>query len=78
MKALGTGLSGSSKDFYFAVDLEEMSADIHRHDGQRPGDDDREGKHWQFRLYQPSSEHVLAVAYESRQPVQVKLAELIP
>lgn len=78
VKALGTGLSGSSKDFYFAVDLKDMTAGIHRHVGQRPGDDSPEGGQWQFRLYQPSSEHVLAVAYESRQPVQVKLAELIP
>lgn len=73
VKAKGTGLSGSSKDFYFDLDINEMTADVHRLDGKQAEDEQ-----WQFRLYEPSSEHVLALAYESDQPVRVKIAEFFP
>ena len=71
-QALGTGLAGSTKDFYFDVDAVDLSAVIHHKDKQR-GD---EG--WQFSLYQPTHDHVLSVAIQSHTPVQIRLAELVP
>lgn len=71
LKALGTGLSGSSKDFYFDISADGMSAEIQYRDGQQADDTG-----WQLRIYEPTPEHVLAVACESDQPVDVRLREL--
>ena len=73
VKALGTGLSGSSKEFYFDVDLDEMKAVLCRGDSRQVVDHG-----WQFRLYEPTSENVVSVAYKSSDPLKVKLRELIP
>lgn len=73
VKALGSGLSGSSKEFYFDVDLAGMSAMLCHRDRRRVADDS-----WQFRLYEPTSENVVSVAYRSSDPLEVKLRELIP
>jgi 4'-phosphopantetheinyl transferase len=71
VKALGTGLSGSSKDFYFDVSQEGMNAEVHHRDRQVDSG-------WRFRLFQPTPEHVLSVACKSDNPVEVRLRELIP
>ena len=73
VKALGIGLSGSSREYYFDIDMDEMKAVIHHRNRQQAVDD-----YWQFGLYEPTTEHVLSVAFESDSPVEVKLRELIP
>ena len=73
VKALGIGLSGSSREYYFDIDMDEMKAVIHHRNRQQAVDD-----YWQFGLYEPTTEHVLSVAFESDSPAEVKLRELIP
>ena len=73
VKALGTGLSSSSKEFYFDIGQDGMSAVLRRSDSGQVVDDS-----WQFRLYEPTSENVVCVAYKSSAPLKVKLRELIP
>jgi len=72
VKALGTGLAGSTKDFYFDVNTADLSAVIYQKN--KPQGDDG----WQFRLYQPTQDYVLSVAIQSHAPVQIRLAELVP
>lgn len=73
VKALGAGLSGSSKEYYFDIDMDEMKAVVCHRNRQQAVDD-----HWWFRLYEPTAEHVLSVAFESDSPSEVKLRKLIP
>jgi 4'-phosphopantetheinyl transferase len=73
VKALGTGLSGSSKEFYFDIVQQGTSAVVQHRDRQRLVDDS-----WCFRLFEPTPEHVLSVACNSVDPVEVRLRELIP
>lgn len=73
VKALGTGLAGSSKEFYFAADMKEMSASIHHRNTQQTDD-----KNWYFRMYQPTQGHVLSVAIASHQAVRLQISELVP
>lgn len=73
LKALGTGLAGSSKDFYFEVEPRELSVVMHRRNNLS-GDI----KSWQFGLYEPTPSHVLAVGVESSGDVQVVMNEFIP
>jgi 4'-phosphopantetheinyl transferase len=73
VKALGTGLAGSSKEFYFDVDKNDLSVVMHHKNKQ-----DVDDKNWHFRLYEPTLEHVLAVGFESFDDAQVFMAELIP
>lgn len=63
VKALGTGLSGSSKAFYFSVDEQDDSrreAGIHF----VPSDKDKSSA-WQFLLLNLSAQHVAAVSVKS-------------
>lgn len=66
VKALGTGLSGSSKQFYFDVteqsDVEKM-AEICFVETDK-GKDKKPAGFWQFSLLRPSGEHVCAVAIQ--------------
>ena len=71
VKALGSGLSGSSKDFYFDLSQEEMSAEVH-HRGRQVNNS------WRFWLFEPTPEHVLSVACKSDNAVAVRLREFIP
>ncbi len=73
LKALGTGLAGSSKDFYFDVKQCEQGVELH-HRNVLSGD----AKNWQFRLFEPTPVHVLAVGVESNDDVQIVMNELIP
>ena len=73
VKALGTGLAGSSKEFYFDTDMQKMTASIHHRNVQQPDDKD-----WYFRMYQPTQEHILSVAIASHQAVQLQISELVP
>ena len=73
VKALGTGLSGSSKDFFFDIDEEGASAVVQHRDRQQLVDNS-----WLFRLFELTPEHVLTVACKSVDPVEVRLRELIP
>jgi 4'-phosphopantetheinyl transferase len=71
VKALGTGLSGSSKDFYFDIGIDDMNAVV-RHSDERQA----ETVSWLFRLYQPTSDHILSVSVESDAAVEVRCREL--
>jgi len=73
VKALGTGLAGSSKDYYFDLALNGKNAVIRNATSQQ-----EEIKGWDFRLYQPTAEHVLSVAFESSPSVLVRMFESIP
>lgn len=68
VKALGTGLAGSSKAFYFQLAQNlagEKTAEICFIDAA-----EKSAYHWQFSLLNPSSEHALAVAIRLAEPVQ--------
>lgn len=73
VKALGTGLAGSSKDFYFDVDIKALSAVMHRK--SRSAD---AAENWHFNLYEPTLQHVLAVAVESTNEVKLQIREWKP
>ena len=85
VKALGTGLAGSSKDYYFSVDP-DGSVDVNG----RADTQDRtaninfknrrqaENSQWQFCLFEPTKEHCLAVAFESAEPMTVQVTEFVP
>lgn len=73
VKALGTGLAGSSKDFYFDVDRNGLNVKMHSKRGSF-GDNNN----WQFALSEPTSTHVLAVTVESSEPVSIVMDELVP
>lgn len=63
VKALGSGLSGSSKQFYFNIkqrDGAERVAEI-----CFTGKDINANNSWQFSLLKPSAEHTIAVALQS-------------
>ncbi len=72
VKALGSGLSGSSKEFYFDVNKQDLSVKLFR---KKKSADNR---NWQFHLHHPATEHVLALAYESPEEVLLQIKELIP
>jgi 4'-phosphopantetheinyl transferase len=71
VKALGTGLAGSSKEFYFEISANNKAAKIHYKNKQQA-----ENRLWLFNLYQPTQEHVLSVALQSQHPVQISMTEL--
>lgn len=71
VKALGTGLSGSSKRFYFDVNLQDLDAEL------KASDAEVELEVYGFKLYLPTPEHVLAVAFESPQLVNIRQFEFI-
>ncbi len=71
VKALGTGLSGSSKRFYFDLDLQSLDAVF------KASDAEVELEAYGFKLYLPTAEHVLAVAFESPQSVNIRQFEFI-
>lgn len=75
VKALGAGLSGSAKQFYFDIssDAESAVANVCKNNGTQDIIDD-----WQFNIYQPESEYVISLAYESPQPLAVKLFDSFP
>lgn len=73
VKALGVGVSGSSKAYYFNIDKSDESATLCG-DGSVIDD----AKNWHFKLYLPTTEHKLAVAYKSNEAAKVLLAELVP
>ncbi len=73
VKALGTGLAGSSKDYYFTVGMPDQAASINFRNKPSTGSDS-----WQFKLFQPTPEHRLAVAIESSEPMSVQISEFIP
>lgn len=73
VKAQGTGLAGSSKEFYFDADMNKMSASIHHRNGQQADD-----KNWYFRMYEPTQDHVLSVAIASHHAIRLQISELVP
>ena len=73
VKALGTGLAGSSKAFYFDIDESDLRVRLcHKNISQN------NDKDWFFSLYQPTPQHVLAVGYQSTAEVPVVMTELTP
>jgi 4'-phosphopantetheinyl transferase len=72
VKALGTGLVGSSKDFYFDISTGDKKAVFH-HKKNKGNEAD-----WQFGSFQPSNDHMLSVAVESPAPMQIQMTELVP
>jgi len=73
VKALGTGLAGSSKEFYFDIDNNNLSVVL-----QNKNNRQADNKNWHFRLYEPTSKHVVAVGFESREKMQILMTEVIP
>lgn len=73
LKALGTGLAGSSKDFYFDVELPKLKVAL-RQQADLPADI----KNWRFGLYEPTPMHVLAVGLESSDAMQIVVNEFVP
>lgn len=73
VKALGTGLAGSSKEFYFDVNMKSLAAVMHHR-----GISSAENRRWHFRLRQPTPEHVLALGFESNDAVRVVMNEFKP
>lgn len=73
VKALGTGLAGSSKKFYFDIDRGDFCVRLNRQNSSYDKDED-----WHFRLYEPTPDHVLAVGYQSQEEAQVLMSEVIP
>lgn len=60
VKALGTGLAGSSEAFHFSIgdetiEIEESAASTKQAEG-----------HWQFFLHEPTAEHICAVSVRTR------------
>jgi len=70
VKALGSGLAGSSKDFYFDVDMNDLSVVLHRKERSAA-----DSKRWHCSLHQPAEQHVLAVAIESTEAVKLVVRE---
>lgn len=71
VKALGSGLKGSSKQFYFNInphDGAERVAEICFTDK-----DIRANNSWQFSLLKPSTEHIIAVALQSNDSIVKKI-----
>ena len=73
VKALGTGLAGSSKAFYFDVGEIDKAVSMRGIDSSGS-----ESERWHFRLYEPNNDHVLAVGYESLDDLPVLMKEYIP
>lgn len=78
VKALGTGLSGSSKLFYFKLG---KSTNLERTATLSFADEsEMDAHHWQFSLLKPSPEHVAAVAYyaEASKLKRVVSQQMVP
>ena len=68
VKALGLGLVGSTKDFYFQLDRTLESARlVHRQQS-------KEGERWSFKLFEPAPRYQLAVAFEAPRGTSVSLS----
>lgn len=78
VKTLGTGLSGSSKQFYFEIkqqgSTERVAEICFANSVKNPGG------FWQFSLLQPSAEHTIAVALRSADAAvkSVVFQEMLP
>ncbi len=71
VKALGTGLSGSSKDFYFTMSEDDECISIHHKDKSEVDTD------CQFGLYMPTAEHVMAVAIKKNSGMPVVMKQVV-
>jgi 4'-phosphopantetheinyl transferase len=72
VKALGTGLAGSSKDYYFSLNPGRRTASLNFKNRRQD-----EKSRWQFSLFEPTDEHRLAVAFESAEPMSVHVSEFV-
>lgn len=72
VKALGTGLAGSSKDFYFCINDNEITIDSKKTMSDLSADNEQ----WQFTLLEPTANHIVAVAVNNatrdKWPVVIK------
>ena len=73
VKALGTGLAGSSKEFYFDVDMSGLNAVMHHRKISHT-----EATTWHFSLYEPTPEHVLALGFEADDDMPLVVSEFLP
>jgi 4'-phosphopantetheinyl transferase len=71
VKALGTGLSGSSKEFYFTLSENDGGIAIHHKDNSEVDAD------CQFALYEPTEEHVLSVAIKKKNNAPAQMKQVI-
>jgi 4'-phosphopantetheinyl transferase len=69
-KALGSGLSGSSKDLSFMLSENDENISIHNSNKVE------EGSNCQFALYKPGDKHVLAVALTKKEKTPFKKRQL--
>ena len=74
VKALGTGLGGSSKDFYFNID--DNAAVINFENEFGKGDK----TNWQFSIHAPTNNHISAIALrnETKQKINIIESKIIP
>jgi len=73
VKALGTGLAGSAKEFYFKIDNKDLSVQLFHKKRQTC-----DTNNWYFSLHNPTAEHTLALAYESAEDVSLQVNLFIP
>ena len=73
VKALGTGIAGSSRTYYFDIDNTDLSVALYHKNIQKNFD-----KNWRFKLYKPTQQHVLALCFDSAKNMQIVVSELIP
>ena len=71
VKAVGTGLAGSSCDFYFSLQPDEQTANIYF---KQTAND---AANWKFSLLELDDEHRLSIAIESSVPVRVMSSEFV-
>jgi len=58
VKALGTGLAGSAKDFSFCVNSDDITISF----DNTVNDSGNEKAQWQFALFEPTDSHIAAIA----------------
>lgn len=61
LKALGTGLGGSSKDFHFSIRDDDIAINYDNAGNDLHTDKER----WQFVLFEPTEQHVSAIAVKN-------------
>ena len=78
VKALGTGMGGSSKAFHFNIDTHASAANCKQAVIEFAEDKKNSAGQWQFEVFQQNPEHVMAIALKSeglRKTVQWQFME---
>lgn len=78
VKALGTGLTGSSKDFYFCLNTDISNEEKIQKASLHFVNSEQGSNQWQFNLFSPKKDYRLSIAVETSKQLPVKIAEFIP